>query len=393
MRVTSVRHWAACFHSYNAIYIRIETDDGFWGEAEVGLKRRTRSLSAVLDELGEYLVGKDPRQIELHTEHMYRRAFFTGPLLLTAISGFDQALWDLKGRVLGAPVYELLGGRYHAAVPVYVHAQLGATPSDLVNEIAAWRARGFDAVKIALPGFYSPQYVTARSGDEQQRLIPPDQNESQVLPHAFWRLLENYLGAATEALGPDGQLLIDCSGRLNVVNALRLCDIAYEHGVLFVEEPVSYERVDQLREVATRSRVQIAAGERWGNHLTSAPFIEQHAASVAQPDVGICGGITVARKICSLAEAHGMAISFHNPFGPLQTAATMHVAVSIPNLMFVETVLEEERHSCWSKYSVDPPDVREGQCRLSDKAGIGTSLNLDTIVNAEVDLSLDGAGR
>jgi len=120
--------------------------------------------------------------------------------------------------------------------------------------------------------------------------------------------------------------MLDCHGRLNVANAIRLAEALEPYDLTFIEEPVPYERPDWLRDVSSRVSTPIAAGERWGNHLASAPFIEQHSVAIAQPDVGICGGLTVSRKIATLAEVHGISVAFHNPFGPLQSAATWHRA-------------------------------------------------------------------
>jgi galactonate dehydratase len=159
---------------------------------------------------------------------------------------------------------------------------------------------------------------------------------------------------------------LDCHGRLSVANAIRLCEALEPYGLLFVEEPVPFERPDWLREVAERTTIPIAAGERWGAHHTSAPFLESHSVAVAQPDVILCGGISAARKIAAIAEAHAIGIAFHNPFGPLASAATLNLAAVIPNLLISECMADPKQQALWPRYTETPPRGRRGptaRCR------------------------------
>lgn len=389
MKVTAVRALPADFGFYNAIYLRVETDDGVAGEAEVAMRRRTRTVLGLVEELGEYLVGKDPTRIEQHHERMYRDSFLGGTLLTIGISALDQALWDLNGRALGVPVHRLLGGKFRDRVPVYTHARAGDSPQELADAVRERVAAGFKAIKTTLPGFYSK--VTSVH-HETPTEIPARHTETELLPTWIWRRVAEWFEAAREAAGPDVHLMLDCHGRLSVANAIRLCEALAPYDLTFIEEPVPYERPDWLVEVSRRSTTPIAAGERWGPHHAAAPFLEQHAVAIAQPDVGICGGITAARKIAAIAEAHAIAIAFHNPFGPLQSAATWHLAATIPNLLLSESMLTPPQLAYWERYTDNPPRVSNGEWVVPDTPGLGPTLRIDEIQRHPFRPELDRGG-
>lgn len=376
MKITAVRQWVAEFGYYNAHYVRIETDSGVVGESEVGMRRRSRTVSALIEELGEYLVGKDPTRIEQHSERLYRDSFLGGTLLTIAISALDNALWDLNGRDLGVPVHRLLGGKFRDTVPVYTHARATETPEMFAREIRDRLDKGFTAIKTTLPGFYTK---VSSVHHDVPAVIPARLTETEALPNWVWPLLAEYFEAAREEAGPDVKFMLDCHGRLNVANALKLADTLEPFNLTFIEEPVPYERVDWMREVATRSTTPIASGERWANHYGAAPFLEQHAVSVAQPDIAWCGGITAGKKISALAETQGISMAFHNPFGPLASAATWHLAATLPNFMISESMITPEQMVFWDRYTENPPEVRNGEWHVSDTPGLGTRLRIDEI--------------
>lgn len=377
MRVTAVRHWAVDFGFYNAIYVRIETDEGVVGESEVAMRRRTRSVAALIEELGEYLVGEDPSRIELHWERMYRDAFLGGTLLLIGISAIDMALWDLAGRAAGVPVHRLLGGRFRDDIPIYCHAQAGDTPETFAAVVQDRVDRGFRAIKTTLPGFYS-KWTSVHHEIPAQ--VPARHTETEILPAGIWRTIAEWFAAAREVGGQELQIMLDCHGRLSVANAVRLCEALEPYDLLFVEEPTPYERPDWLREVSERTTIPIAAGERWGAHHTSAPFLESHSVAIAQPDVSLCGGLTSARKIAAIAESHAIGIAFHNPFGPLTSAATMHLAATLPNLLISECMADPAQQMLWARYTENPPRIEDGHWVVSDEPGLGTRLRIDELV-------------
>lgn len=389
MKIDRIRSWPVDFGFYNAVYVRVETDDGAVGEAEVAMRRRTRSIVALLEELGDELRGQDPTRIEQLSERMYRDAFLGGTLLTIGISAIDMALWDLNARVLGVPVHRLLGGAFRDEVLVYTHARAGESPDALAATVRARVDAGFKAVKTTLPGFY--EKVTSVHHEHGQ-LVPARQTETELLPPWIFGYVAEYFEAAREAAGPDVHLMVDCHGRLNVPNAIRLAEALEPYDLTFIEEPVSYERPDWLREVSSRVSTPIAAGERWGNHFSSAPFIEQHTVAVAQPDVGICGGLTAAKKIATLAETHGISVAFHNPFGPLQSAATWQLSATLPNFLMSESMITPEQAPYWERYVEDPPRVDGGVWRVDQSPGLGPRLRVDELERSEPRFVLDLGG-
>jgi len=389
MRITAVRHWVVDFGFYNAIYVRIETDEGVVGESEVAMRRRTRSVAALVEELGDQLVGEDPTRIELLWERMYRDAFLGGTLLLIGISAMDMALWDLNGRALGQPVHRLLGGRFRDRIPIYCHAAAGETPEIFAQTCRDWVDQGFKAIKTTLPGFYS-KWTSMHH--EVPAAVPARHPETAILDPGIFRAIAEWFAAAREAVGPSVQLMVDCHGRLSVANAIRLCEALEPYDLLFVEEPTSYERPDWLKEVAANTSIPIAAGERWGAHYDSAPFLETHSVAVAQPDVSICGGITSGRKIAAIAEAHAIGIAFHNPFGPLTSAATLHLAATIPNLLISECMADPKQQALWSRYTDGAPRIEAGEWVVDDEPGLGARLRIEDLVKHPPRLEYDRGG-
>lgn len=377
MRVTAVEKWVAEFGYYNAIYVRVVTDEGIVGESEVAMRRRTRTVSALIDELGEYLIGKDPTRIEQHFERMYRDSFLGGTLLTIGISALDIALWDLNARALGVPVHRLLGGKFRDTVPVYTHARATETPDQFAAEISDRLARGFTAIKTTLPGFYTK---VSSVHHEAPAAVPARHTETELLPNWIWGLIGEYFEAAREVAGPDVHLMLDCHGRLNVANAIRLAETVEPYRLTFIEEPTPPERPDWLVEVSRRSTTPIAAGERWANHYGAAPFLEQPAVSVGQPDVVFCGGITAAKRIATLAETHGVSIAFHNPFGPLASAATWQLAATLPNFLISESMITPQQMVFWDRYTENPPHVSGGEWIVTEEPGLGPRLRVDEIV-------------
>jgi galactonate dehydratase len=377
MKVTAVRQWAAEFGYYNAVYVRIETDEGVVGESEVTMRRRTRTVMALVEELGEYLVGQDPTRIEQHFERMYRDSFLGGTLLTIGISAIDNALWDLNARSLGVPVHRLLGGKFRDRVPIYTHARATDSPETFAEEVAARVAAGFRAVKTTLPGFYTK---VSSVRHETPAMIPARQTETELVPNGLWPLIGEYFAAAREAVGPDVHLMLDCHGRLNVANALRLVEVLEPYSLTFIEEPVPYERVDWIREVSRRSVTPIATGERWAHVYDAAPFLESQAISVAQPDVAWCGGITAAKRIAAVAEAHGVTMAFHNPLGPLASAAAWQLGATLPNFLMSEAMITPEHAVYWDRYVENAPKVVDGDWVVGDEPGLGPRLRIDEIV-------------
>jgi galactonate dehydratase len=171
-----------------------------------------------------------------------------------------------------------------------------------------------------------------------------------------------------------------------------LCEVLEPYDLGFVEEPVMYEQPSWTRTVASRSRIPIAAGERAGAHHSSALVLAESGVSFFQPDVMICGGVTVAAKICAVAESLGVSIAFHNPFGPLQSLATWHLAATIPNHYLSESMLTDAQAGYWGRYVDEAPVVEDGHWTVGERPGLGAEIDLDAVEHASADLAYDRLG-
>jgi len=389
MRITRVRQWEAAFGYYNAHYVRIETDDGCHGQAEVAMRRRTRTLSALITELGEYLVGRDATRIEQHHERMYRDSFAGGILLGQGIAALDNALWDLNARSLGVPVHRLLGGAFRDRVPVYTHARATDTPEGFADGVAERVAQGFTAIKTTLPGFYTKVSSVHHEGPTQ---VPVRQTETEFLANGVVERVADWFAAARDRVGPDVALMLDCHGRLSVSAAIRLCRALEPYGLSFVEEPVPPEDPSWIRQVAARTDIPIATGERWANHYAAAPFLTGGGLAIAQPDVAWCGGITGARRIAHLAETNAVSVAFHNPFGPLASAAAWHLGATLPNFWMSESMLTPAQMPQWTRYVSDAPIVTGGAWTPTQTPGLGPELDIEAIEAHPPDYDLDRGG-
>jgi galactonate dehydratase len=368
----------------NAIFTRIETDTGLSGCSEVVLKRASGTVAAHLADLGPCLLGQDPRAIEHLAETLYRDSFWVGgPLHATALSAIDVALWDLKGKALGAPIHELLGGPTRRTVPVYTHCPAGADPEALAEQARRCVARGDRALKITLPLFYGAapaDWGVAQSAgySGSPGAIARTLKETEYLPTRTFDQIAAFFEAARRAVGPDVELAVDCHGRFNVANARRLCAALEPFRLMFVEEPVPPEDPEALAAVARYSPIPIAAGERWATVHGVLPFLKTGAVHLLQPDVANCGGLTQAKKIAALAEAYGVGLAPHNPNGALATAASVQLAAAIPNLTLLETIGSEEDDALNREVVAAPLRADAWQLPVPEGPGLGMEL-LDSV--------------
>lgn len=378
MRIDRVRVDLVSLGRANSIFVRLDTDAGITGLGETVLKRRDRSVEANLREMATYLVGKDPAGIEDHFEKLYRDTFWVGgPLHAAGRSAVDIALWDIKGQALGVPVYELLGGPTRATIQTYAHVACGSTPQEFVANIEPLIAQGHRAVKTGLPLFYGGKAAASieRSGYfGTPGSIDPSLKETEYLPSSTFELIATWFEAAREAYGTDLEIMVDCHGRLNLANAVRLADALAPYGLMFIEEPLPPESATEYAHLRARSSTPIAAGERLVSVYDVRPFLEQAALAVLQCDVVNCGGLTGARKIAAMAEAYHVPIAPHNPNGPIATLASAHLLASIPNALILETVGSAADLAVFGEIVDEPPRIDQGVLTLPTRPGIGARL-------------------
>ena len=328
------------------LFLKVHTDAGIVGWGEPIVEGRAKTLATAIEELGAYLIGKDPRDITHHWQAMYRHAFYRGgPVLTSAISGIDMALWDIKGKALGVPVYELLGGPTRGRVRVYAHVRSPET-------IRQRKAEGFRAFKTGVLN-------STRSGI--------------VASPAFIRQAIEAFAALREAGGEDVDIGIDFHGAISPQNA-RLLIKGYEpYQPMFIEEPVACQNVDLMAEIARSTHLPIATGERIFTKWGFREILEKGAASILQPDLCHAGGITEVRLIAGMAESYYAAIAPHNPLGPISLAAGLQIAAAIPNFLCQEQV------SLGDGYLKRPFKVKEGYIDVPTGPGLGIEIDEEAL--------------
>ena len=376
MRITALNTQIVNLDFRNCVLLRIETDAGITGLSETVMKRKTRTIEQSILQLGSYLLGKDPTEIEDHWEKMYRDSFWVGgPMHSTAISAVDCALWDILGKSLGAPVHKLLGGPTRRQVPVYCHCPAGGSPEEFAANIRASKQRGYRAAKTTLPVFYGMSGGTQASYSGTRGAIDRSWKETEYLDPSVFRRIREFFVAAREAAGPDFGIAVDCHGRLNLKGAVRLCRALEDLDLLFIEEPVPPENAEVLVQVQQSTAVPIAAGERWATLHGVRPFLERRAVDILQCDLVNCGGITGLKKIAALAEAHYVGMAPHNPNGPVATMMNLQFAAAIPNFFVLETIGSDADWKLWRELLRNEVKLAEGCLPVPAAPGYGIELN------------------
>ncbi len=375
MKITAVRARVMPIGFRNGIYTFIETDEGITGISEVVLRRKSKTVATHIQELGRFLVGRDPTCLEDNFEKMYRDSFWVGgPLHATALSAVDIAMWDILGKSLSVPVYRLLGGPCRKEILVYCHVPGGASPEEFAANALQAKRRGFKAFKTTLPLLYGQEEsIKGYSGYSaaHQRSL----KETEYFPTRYFTQVAEFFAAARAAVGEEMEIALDCHGRLSPANAVRLCNDLAESGLMFVEEPVPPEDPEALQFVIDHSPIPITSGERLATIYDARQFLARPGLSLLQCDVVNCGGITQLKKIAALAEAACVAMSPHNPNGPLCTAASVQVCAAIPNFTILETIGSEPEAEIARQVLRNPLEIVDGVIRLPQGPGLGVEIN------------------
>jgi galactonate dehydratase len=329
------------------LFLKIHTDAGIVGLGEPVVEGRAETVATAVKEVEPYLVGKDPRQVTHHWQAIYRHAFYRGgPVLTSALSGIDMALWDIKGKALGVPVYELLGGPTRSKVRLYQQVR---TPADIRAGVAA----GFTAFK---------------TGPQFRRRYPRFIESPAQVAHAV-----EQFAALRKAGGDDVDIGIDFHGKVSPATAKILIKGLEPHQPMFVEEPINCQNHDLMAEIARGTHLPIATGERVFTKWGFREVLEKNAATVLQPDLCHAGGITECRLIAGMAEAYYATIAPHNPLGPISLAAGIQLAASIPNFLC------QEHRSLGEGYLKKPFVVKGGFVDLPTGPGLGIELDEEAL--------------
>lgn len=328
------------------LFLKISTDEGLVGWGEPVVEGRSQTVAAAIQEIGRYLVGQDPRRIEHHWQAIYRGQFYRGgPVLCSAISGIEQALWDITGKWLGQPVYQLLGGATRDRIRMYGWVN-GDSFGEYIEQARVRADQGFTAIKTGVSGALEPIDTPARAELEIERFA-----------------------AIRQAVGKKVDIGIDFHGRVSPAMAVRLARALEPYSPLFIEEPVLPENVDAMVTVARSTTIPIATGERLFSKWGFREVLEKQAAFVLQPDLSHAGGILECKKIAAMAEVYYAVVAPHCPLGPIALAACLQLDACIPNF------LAQEHVTLGDGYLKEPFHVEAGYIPLPTRPGLGIEID------------------
>lgn len=338
------------------LFLKVHTDAGIVGLGEPVVEGRSQTVAAAVHEIGRYLIGQDPRRIEHHWQAIYRGQFYRGgPVLCSALSGIEQALWDIVGQWLEVPVHQLLGGATRDRIRMYGWLG-GETYGDYIESAKVSAAQGFTALKTGIPG--------------AMNIVDT--------PAAVDRVVERF-AAVREAVGRDVDVGIDFHGRVSPAMAVRLAQALEPYAPMFIEEPVLPENVDAMVTVARSTNIPIATGERLFTKWGFREVLEKQAAVILQPDLSHAGGILETKKIAAMAETYYAAVAPHCPLGPIALAACLQLDAGTPNFLVQEHVTLGEG------YLKEPFVIEDGYIAVPTKPGLGIALDEEALADKVYD--------
>lgn len=355
MKVVDVKTFVVdCFRT-NWVFVKIYTDEGLTGVGEATLEYKEKALIGAVEHIKDYLVGKNPLNIERHIHDIYRDAYWRGgPVLMSALSAVEIALWDILGKFLNVPVYQLLGGKVNEKVRIYVNGWFAGakTPEDFADKAKIAVKRGVTAMKWDP---FGTAYLEISNKELNTAL--------------------ECISAVRDAVGNDVDLLIEGHGRFDIPTGIKIAKELEQFKPTFFEEPTPPDSLDALKSVRDKSPVPIAAGERLYTIKSFKELFELHAADYIQPDISHAGGIMGLKKIASMAEAYYIPFAPHNPSGPVANAATLQIAACTSNFSILEIMYSDVE---WRKdITNEHLEYKDGYITISDKPGLGIDINED----------------
>lgn len=383
MKITGVQPWlvkASTSYWGEYLFVEVTTDEGIsgWGEITSTTKIANRALCAILRQIGGQIAGEDPSKIERLWHKLFRSFTYMGSrgAACECVSAIDIALWDIRGKVLGLPVYELLGGAVRDEISLYTHPDQSKFTSDeaVVAEITDIVKSGHKALK------FDP-YPHQRGGNEQR-----DGYLDGMMTRADERKAADLTALIRKTAGPEIEILIDAHGRFDVPTAIRLCRSLEEAGQIdWFEEPVPPESYGALQQVREKVNAAISVGERAHTKWDFVAILENKLADYIMPDVTWTGGITEMKKIATLAEAFYVPISPHDAGGPINVLAGAHVMMTVPNFYRLETSRWDL--SGYNELMHTRLDNSNGALKLPRVPGLGIELDRDYLEANKIELA------
>ena len=374
---------------WHPVLVRVHTDQGVSGVGEVGLAYgigHSAGAHAAKEIAERFVIGADPFRREALWEQVYRSSFWAqagGSMVYAGLSGIDTALWDIQGKALNVPCYQLLGGKTNERLRTYAsQLQLGwgdeylqlASPEDYGRSAEVAKKEGFDCVKV------DP--------------INMDENGVRVFAHTKYfsqsqlQLFRERMAAVRSALGPEADIILEVHSLTSGPSAVQLAEALEEYGIYYFEEPVSYTNSKMHSYVNDRTPIRLAGGERLFTRWGIRPYLEEQSLEVLQPDIGLVGGLTEAKKMCDYAHIYDVMVQVHVCGSPVATAASLHLEAAIPNFLI------HEHHSHAKKsYNVELCDIdlqpENGYFEVPDRPGLGIELN-DDVLSSSPTMVVDG---
>jgi galactonate dehydratase len=386
MKITSVRPWliqSSASYWGEFLFVEVNTDEGItgWGEITTTTKIANRALTTMLRQIGSMLVGEDPARIEQLWHKLFRSFTYMGSrgAAVECVSAIDIALWDIRGKALGKPIYELLGGPVRDEIALYTHPDQRKFTSQeaVITEIQDIVKSGHTALKFDPFPQQGPhvdgQAREQRDGYLDGSMTRKDEREAAELTALI-----------RETAGPDIEILIDAHGRFDVPTAIRLCRTLEDAGQIdWFEEPVPPESLNALKQVREKVSAPISWGERGHTKWDFVPILENKLADYIMPDVTWTGGITELKKISAMCEAYFIPVSPHDAAGPINVVAGAQVMMTVPNFYKLET-------SEWNLHKYDvlidkPLDNSNGSLKLTTRPGLGVEMNRDYLEANQVE--------
>jgi galactonate dehydratase len=354
VKVTEIRIHTTWGEPRNWLFVKLLTDTGLHGWGEGTLEGKEGTIAACVRELGDYLIGKDPLATEHHWQAVFRHGFWRGGVVLnSALAALDQALWDIRGKAWGVPVYRLLGGPTRERIRLYTH--VGIYNHALMEE---------DAQRDVADGF-----TAVKTGAWASDAALPEAEAVAAFAERVGRL--------RQVVGPKIDIMIDNHGRSRASTAVRIMEALNPFGLLWFEEPTQPDDLEALARLrAAGPKMDLATGERLYSKWDYVPLLEKRLVDVIQPDICHAGGITELKKIAAMAEAYYVMVAPHTPQGPVSTAASAHLGMAIPNfhiLEFVRSAPYRDRvlREAW--------EVKDGHVVVPDRPGLGVDLDEDAL--------------
>jgi len=353
LKITDIKTFLVdCFRT-NWAFVKVYTDEGITGIGEATLEYKEKSLVGAVEHIKEALIGKDPTNIERIAHDIYRDSYWrNGPVLMSALSAVEMALWDILGKSLNAPVYKLLGGKTMDKVRIYVNGWFAGakTPEEFGQKAAIAVKRGITAMKWDP---FGKSYLEISNKDLDTAL--------------------KCIQAVREAAGDGVDLLIEGHGRFNVPTGIKIAKELEQFKPMWFEEPTPPDNLEALKAVRDKSPVAISAGERLYNLKQFKDLFEMRAADYIQPDVSHAGGIMELKKIAAMADAYYIPFAPHNPSGPVACAASLQLAASTTNFSILEIMYSDVP---WRKdVTNEALHYEDGYIDIPDKPGLGVEIN------------------